>query len=238
MSLTKSDKFKNYFKLAGIGFLCIFIYFFTSSIELDFLKLFNINYEDLPIIVKVIYLISWEIIMICLLMLVLNKKISRDFSNMKKNHKDYFKKYFKYYLIALAVMMMSNFFINIVLNNGIASNEEALRETFEISPIYIFFSSVVFAPIVEEIVFRQGIRNIIPNKILFILVSGLVFGGLHILAGYSGPMDLLYLIPYCAPGFAFAYILADSDNIFISIALHLMHNGILVSLQFLVLIFS
>lgn len=238
MSLTKSDKFKNYFKLAGIGFLCIFIYFFTSSIELDFLKLFNINYEDLPIIVKVIYLISWEIIMICLLMLVLNKKISRDFSNMKKNHKDYFKKYFKYYLIALAVMMMSNFFINIVLNNGIASNEEALRETFEISPIYIFFSSVVFAPIVEEIVFRQGIRNIIPNKILFILVSGLVFGGLHILSGYSGPMDLLYLIPYCAPGFAFAYILADSDNIFISIALHLMHNGILVSLQFLVLIFS
>lgn len=238
MSLTKTDKIKNYFKIAGLGFLCIFLYFFISSIEVDFLDMFNIKYENLPLTIKVIYLISWEIIMICLIMLVLNKKISRDFKNMTNNHKKYFKKYFKFYLIALAVMMMSNFIINIVLNNGLASNEETLRETFEISPIYIFFSSVVFAPIVEELVFRQSIRNIIPSKIIFILVSGLVFGGLHILAGYSGPMDLLYLIPYCAPGFAFAYILADSDNIFISIALHLMHNGILVSLQFLVLLFS
>ena len=35
-----------------------------------------------------------------------------------------------------------------------------------------------------------------------------------------------------------AYILADSDNIFISIALHFMHNGILIALQFILLIFS
>ena len=238
MNTVKNNKYINYLKLAGLGLLCIFIYFFTSSIELDFLKLFNINYKDLPLNIKVIYLISWEIVMMCLIMLILNKKVSRDFSNMKKNHKEYFKKYFKFYLMSLGIMLISNFIINILLNNGLSSNEETLRETFNVSPIYIYFSSVIFAPVVEELVFRQSIRNMIPNKIIFILVSGLLFGGLHILTGYSGPMDLLYLIPYCAPGFAFAYILADSDNIFISIALHLMHNGILISLQFLLLIFS
>ena len=135
-------------------------------------------------------------------------------------------------------MIMSNLFINVFVTDGIASNEEVLRETFKISPIYIYFSSVIFAPIVEELVFRQGLKNIFPNKILFILISGLVFGGLHVLTGYSNPTDLLYLIPYCAPGIAFAYILADSDNIFITIAIHCMHNGVLVALQFLVLIFS
>ena len=232
------DKLKKYLKTAGLGFLCIFIYFFISAMEVSFLQLFNIDYKDLPLIIKVIYLIAWETITLCLIMLVLNKKISRDFKNMTENHKQYFKKYFKFYLIALMIMVLSNLFINVGINNGIAGNEEALRDTFKVSPTYIFFSSVIFAPLVEELVFRQSLRNIIPNKIIFILVSGLIFGGLHILTGYSGPIDLLYLIPYCTPGIVFAYILADSDNIFISIALHCMHNGILVSLQFLLLIFS
>ena len=238
MDFINLSKYKKYFKTAGLGFLCIFIYFFMSSIEFNFFKLFDISSDDLPLTVKVVYAITLETLIMCLIMLVLNKKISKDFKNMIKNHKKYFKKYFKFYLIALGIMFISNFFINIILNNGIASNEKTLREIFDISPIYIFFSSVIFAPIVEELVFRQSIRNIIPNKVIFVLISGLIFGSLHVLTDYSGLTDLLYLIPYCAPGFAFAYILADSDNIFISIALHCMHNGVLVALQFLVLLFS
>ncbi|MBP3461550.1 MAG: CPBP family intramembrane metalloprotease [Bacilli bacterium] len=236
--MKNSKKFINYLVNALLGFGCIFIYFFISDLEIYFLSLFGIDYTELSTSFKIIYLIIWEIVTICLIALLLNKKLSKDFENMKKNHKQYFKKYFKFWLIAVAIMMISNLFINFFLDNGISSNEETLREMFKISPIYIFFSSVIYAPFVEELVFRQSIKNIIPNKIIFIIVSGLIFGGLHIVSGYSGLTDLLYLIPYCAPGFAFAYILADSDNIFISIALHFMHNGILIALQFILLIFS
>ena len=238
MEFFKNNKFGKYLWNALLGAACISIYFLITEFELFFLNLMNVDYTSLPLTVKVIYLIGWEVLTICLIMFILNKKITRDFNLMKENHKQYFKKYFKFWLIAVAIMMISNLIINIVMSGDMPSNEETLRETFKISPFYIFFSSVIFAPLVEELVFRQSIRNIIPNKIFFILVSGLVFGGLHIVSGYSGPMDLLYLIPYCAPGFAFAYILADSDNIFISIALHFMHNGILIALQFMLLIFS
>lgn len=231
-------KFKNYLISALLGFACLFIYFFISDLEIYFLDLFGVSYNELSTSFKVVYLIIWEIITMSLIALILNKKLVRDFNNIKKNHKEYFKKYFKFWLIAVAIMMISNLIINCLLDNGLSSNEETLREMFKISPIYIFFSSVLYAPFVEELVFRQSIKNIIPNKFLFILVSGLVFGSLHIVSGYSGINDLLYLIPYCAPGFAFAYILADSDNIFISICLHFMHNGILIALQFILLIFS
>lgn len=237
MKFFNDTKFGRYLKTAGIGLLCILLYFIIPSLELSFLNICGIDYDTMPISLKVFYLIIWEIITMCSIVLILNKKITKDFNDMKKNHKKYFKKYFKFWLISVGIMLISNLFINL-MSNGIAGNEESLRETFKISPFYIYFSSVIYAPLVEELVFRQSIRNIIPNKILFVLASGLIFGGLHILSGYSGPMDLLYLIPYAAPGIAFAYILADSDNIFISIALHLMHNGILVSLQFLLLIFS
>lgn len=73
---------------------------------------------------------------------------------------------------------------------------------------------------------------------LFILMSGLVFGSLHVLNSTNSLAELLYLIPYSAPGIIFAYILAKTNNILVTMGLHFMHNGILVSLQFLLLIFG
>ncbi len=238
MDILNNSKIGKYLINAFLGILCIFIYITISDFELGFLKLLNIDFSSMPMTIKVLYLVIWEIITMCLLMLILYKKVSKDINDMKKNHKKYFKKYFKFWLISVGVMMMSNLVINFLNNNGIASNEETLRDMFKINPFYIFFSSVIYAPIVEELVFRQSIRNIIPNKIIFIIISGLLFGSLHVLGSYSNPLDLLYIIPYSAPGIAFAYILADSDNIFISTGLHFMHNGILIALQFILLIFS
>jgi len=227
---------KNYIKEASKGIICILIYLFSSKFELGLLELLNIDYNNMPLSIKVTYLIIWEIIIVSCIALVLNKKIEKDIKDMKKNHKIYFKKYFKFWLIAVGIMMMSNAIIGILNNGSVAGNEEALRDMFKISPIYIFFSSVIYAPLCEELIFRQSFRNLIPNKFFFIIVSGFVFGALHVVGSYSSPVDLLYLIPYCAPGLAFAYILADSDNIFISTGLHFMHNGILIALQFLFLI--
>lgn len=238
MKKKEENKIIKYTKTALLGLACLFLYFIIPDIELSFLNLFNVNYSEMDTIFKVIYLIIWEILTICMIVAILNKKIVRDFIDIKKNHKAYYKKYFKFWLISVAVMMISNMFINLIITDGIAANEQTLRDTFKISPLYVFFSSVIYAPLVEELVFRQSLKNIIPNKILFIIISGIVFGGLHVITGITSPIDLLYLIPYCAPGFAFAYILEDSDNIFIPISLHLMHNGILISLQFMLLIFS
>lgn len=236
--ITNNNKIKNYTKNAFLGILCIIIYFGLSDMQVSFLSLFHINYNEMSLPFKVTYLIIFEIFLMSLIVLVLNKKISRDFQNMRKYHKEYFKKYFKFWLISVGIMMLSNFIINFFVKTGISANEETIRETFKISPIYIFFSSVIFAPVVEELVFRQSLKNIIPNKYIFIIVSGIIFGGLHVITSLTSVADLLYLIPYCAPGFAFAYILADSDNIFIPISLHFMHNGILIALQFILLIFS
>ena len=122
-------------------------------------------------------------------------------------------------------------------NSKTSSNEEAIRNLVVKSPIYAYFSGVIIAPFIEELVFRRGLRNIINNNTLFILISGLVFGGLHIITGYSGITDLLYLIPYCFPGLVFAYILTKTDNILIPISIHLLHNGILISWQIFIYMF-
>jgi membrane protease YdiL (CAAX protease family) len=67
-------------------------------------------------------------------------------------------------------------------------------------------------------------------------MSAFVFGGLHVFSSAETLIDLLYIIPYGAPGFVFAYMLSKTDNIFVPMGFHFMHNGILVALQILLLL--
>lgn len=226
---------KEYVKRASIGVLAILLYFILSSLEETPFALLGINMNTLPTYIKIIYSVLFESVLMLIIIVLFKDKLRKDVKDLKKNHQKYFNEGMKYWLISLAVMMISNLIIN-TISGGIAGNEETVRSIFNISPFYIFFSAVIFAPIVEELVFRQGIRNIFKTDFLFILVSGLLFGALHVASNFTGWFDLLYIIPYSAPGIAFAYMLKKYDNIFVSMGFHFMHNGILIALQFVILL--
>lgn len=226
---------EKYFKTALYGILGIFLYFLLYSAESLPFHLLNVNLNALSNTIKIIYMTIYEIMMINIMILLYYNDLKTDYIDIKKNHQKYYHKYFKYYLIAFGIMMISNLIIILVLNKDMSTNETLIRETFKISPFYIYFSGIIFAPIVEEIVFRGCIKKIIPNKYIFVVVSGLLFGYVHISSNINHISDLLYLIPYSSLGCAFAYIYYKTNNIFSSMGLHFMHNGVLLSLQFLTL---
>lgn len=229
---------KNFnFKDFIIGIVALIAYFLLSNLQNFPFILAGIDTNNISTNIKIIYLVIYEIMTIAIILLIFNKQIKKSFKDILINHKKYFSENMKYYLIGIFVMLLSNSFIVFVLENNIASNEEAIRSLFQISPLYIYFSSVIYAPIVEELTFRQAFKNILGRNWIFILVSGLVFGGLHVIDSGISLIDMLYLIPYSSLGIAFAYILYKTDNIFVTIGFHFMHNGILIALQFLTLLF-
>lgn len=218
----------------GIGVLCT--YFIMNELLILPFVLAGINYDTIPLTIKVIYAIIYEFAMIGIIILILKNEIRNAFKDITKNHMNYFSKYIKYWFLALIIMFASNLVITFISKGGIAGNEETIRTMFSKTPVYIFISSVFFAPILEELVFRQGLRNIFSNNIVFIIISGLIFGGLHVVGNINAWYDILYLIPYCTPGFIFAYILTKTDNIFVPMGIHFLHNGIIMSLQILLLV--
>ncbi len=221
--------------LTGLG--AIVVYILMSEMQLLPFQLLNINVQSIPTYLKVIYLICYEAIMIGIIILIHFRKLKKDIKNIKINHKKYFSTCLKYWLIALFIMYMSNLFIYMI-DSGIPSNEEIIREQFQLSPIYIFISAVLFAPVLEELIFRQSICNLFRNKWLFIILSGLIFGGMHVFTHeITSITDILYIIPYSAPGIAFAYMLNKTDNILVSMGFHMLHNGIMVALQFILVYF-
>ena len=143
--------------------------------------------------------------------------------------KDY-EPYIKYYILAIFLMAVSNILINL-FTPEIAGNEQIVRSTLKKAPIYMFFSASIFAPFTEEMVFRESLKNIIKNKTVFIIASGLIFGGLHVIGNINNFSDILFIIPYSIPGFVFAYMLVKSDNILVPMGFHFMHNTFLIISQ-------
>ena len=92
----------------------------------------------------------------------------------------------------------------------------------------MIFCTCIYAPVCEELAFRKSIRDVINNKYLYVLASGLIFGLLHVIGFISTPLDLLYLIPYSSLGIVFALLYYRTNNIFSSITIHAMHNALSV----------
>ena len=134
-------------------------------------------------------------------------------------------------------MMISNLIINgIVFNGSIAANEESNRELILASPFLSIFLAVFIAPFVEEITFRYGLRKIFKNVWFYAIFSGFIFGFLHAISGIESAkdmLDLLYIIPYGSLGFAFSVIYYKTDNIWVNIFTHMLHNGLVYSLLIL-----
>lgn len=227
---------KKYLKNCSIGILVILSYFLIPT-YIKYVVAYLANgslSEEISVILSIII----EILTLAVILLIFNKRIKENYVDLKKNHKKYFSKYFKFYLIGLAVMYISNAILIFGLNGGLAGNEESIRSILLVHPIYVYISAVLIAPSVEELVFRGAIKNIIPNSILYILCSGLIFGVMHLVGNITSIIDLLYIIPYSSLGIAFAYIYSKTDNIFITMMLHTMHNGILISIQIAVMLFG
>lgn len=214
-----------------IGILIFLFYIITSECMYLPFELFKIDYTKFDLTFKIVYSLLYELVIILSIIWIINKKVINDFKDYIKNFKKYIHEYFKYWVIAFGLMITFNLIITTTFPNILPSNQQAINSLFKISPIYIIVASVVFAPILEELVFRLGFRYMFKNNTLFILSSGLVFGSMHVISSFTSFIELLYIIPYSIPGIVFAYVLTKSKNIFIPISLHMIHNGLLIGLQ-------
>ena len=81
--------------------------------------------------------------------------------------------------------------------------------------------------------FRGLLRKIFRNKYVFLIISSLIFGSMHVIPILTNPMQLLYLISYILSGLQFGYIYIKTDNIFASTVLHIFDNVLALVLMLL-----
>jgi len=201
------------------------------------LSLVGIDYNGMSLVSRAIYVLIYNLIYILILVFLYRDTFKKDLKKYIKNFKKDMPKYLDYWAISYALMMGSSIVINLLIPQSTATNQEILDNLFTRVPFYVIISSVLFAPIMEETIFRLCLRNVFKSDKTFIIISGFVFGALHVVGSFESFADLAQIIPYSIPGFVFAYTLVKSKNIFIPISLHFFHNAFMTLTQILPLFF-
>ena len=165
-------------------------------------------------------------LMISFLIFLFYKDLKVEFETFKKNLSSSLKTGFKYYIMGIGGMIISSLIIT-NFTGGTSANESSVRELLLASPVFMLINISLLAPITEELIFRKSIQPLIKNKWVRAIISGILFGGAHLLTGnVIRLVDLLFLLPYGSLGFVFSLMDSDTKTTFTSITYHGIHNAV------------
>ena len=214
--------------------ICFLLFYFISDILKYLLLIFNVDYKSLSIKGLVIYQLIASLIIFITLIILYFKDYKKDFKEFKNNLSKNIVYIIKMFVLFIILKFIITFIsVGILLLLGYDAslitsvNQELIESYVKTAPIMMLISSSIIAPIYEEGLFRLGFRKIINNKFVFILVSGTLFGLMHIFPLENGVtliLGLIQSITYVTMGIFLAYIYAKRDNIFISTGVHFLNN--------------
>lgn len=203
-----------------LGFEIIYILIF---------KFLNIDVSTITFKQNIILTLIKELFFVLLLAIIYRKYLKEKWIDFKNNFTSYFELGFKSWFLGLIGMIFLNNIISKIAS-PIVENENAVQTIINNFPTIALILTTLLAPIVEELIFRKSLQDIKLPKWIFIIVSGLIFGYVHLI-GSENPLDYLYILPYGLLGSCFAYTLSKTDNIYVTIMMHMLHNGILTLLS-------
>lgn len=127
-------------------------------------------------------------------------------------------------------MILCNLILLFILPDSTTSNnQQEILNSLKVTPILTTLVAVVFAPIVEEIIFRgclyAKLREIF-NYRMCLIISSLAFGFLHVYQSLiSGDFrDCAYILTYAVMGMQFGILYEKHDSLVACMILHCMNN--------------
>ncbi|MBN2503724.1 MAG: CPBP family intramembrane metalloprotease [Bacilli bacterium] len=142
--------------------------------------------------------------------------------------------------LVYAAMIVSQMLLVYVFGiESTSQNEIMIASMFSDDPLslfLLFLSLCIFAPLIEELVFRKVLYGYLERKLGYavaIIGSGLIFGLMHVIS-YG---DFIQAIPYVLMGSVFGYIYHRSNrSIYVTIGVHFINNLISYILYFIAVI--
>ena len=210
-----------------IFILSFLIFYFGQYLQLVPIILFDIKYPTDNMLTYSLLNLFSNVCILLLLFWLFKVPLKEDFKKFKKKPFKMMDTAFKFYMLGLVGMMLSNIIITFVLGGGGAENEKVVQSMISSAPFLMVLNAGILAPIIEEVVFRKAMDGLFKKKIFYVLASGLLFGGLHVVSTTASFLDLLYIIPYSSLGFSFAYMDREEECVYPSIIMHMLHNTVL-----------
>lgn len=180
-------------------------------------------------------------IFLIIILFIYSKDLKNYYINLKKDKKK-FKTLLLYFIIFFIIStLLSNIILNIIeqntnINFNVDMSNKTIFSLFKIFPsgtLFVIFFTCIFTPFVEELVFRKSIRDVIDNKIIFIIVSSLLSWYFQVSLLNPNISEFVLAISTLLNSIFASYIFVKNDNILYSILPRMMYNIVICLIQLL-----
>ena len=196
-------------------------------------------YFILPYIVNLLSDVKYVSVVLSLLYLLLiiylyRDTIISDFKKIAENKKKSIIAIITGVVLIFVSMLLLNVILEVIFNiKGTSENDWSLKKIFDSSPIFLMILTCIYYPIVEGIVFRKALRDIIDKKWLFIIFSSLFYFLFNIIYTSMSLYSLITSICYFTSMFILSTIYYKSDNFILSVLILSIYNLIFSLLNFI-----
>ena len=212
----KEDKITNLLK-AILIFVC---YVFYSKIGTTLFGMVGLTDTVSMFISDFLFLI---VIILCY-----KKKLKKDVSIFKENYslKEKILLIIKWVCIILVINIIMGILTEIFypeLASGFDENSSAVLQLFDMAFVYSIFKTLLFAPIAEELIFKQMIRDVVKNDLAFILISSAIYTAMNFMYASSAIFIDLFGYFMLSAILSLSY-LKSHDNIIVVILIKFVYN--------------
>lgn len=184
------------------------------------------------------YNVIFDLILLIFAVIIFRKELKQQLCDLKQTDKLNLVNELLQGIVILYVASFVGSFISMLFTRStdVSENQEALELLINQMPFLMILTVVVFAPILEEIIFRLlFFTGVYPkSRWLAYIISAGLFGLLHvytpILEGDFS--EILMVFPYLLMGIGLCLVYEKSDNIFVPMLSH----GIINLISFILLL--
>lgn len=195
--------------------LAIIIFFYTSIPVLAILRIIGLEITKSNYKMLVVYDFISSLVVAVFISALYYDVIINDLKKLKNKCNGKVSVYLKSIMIGFLFLLITKFvsaYVVTIISNlfnieiTTADNQAIIEKMVKSMPLLITLSASLFAPISEEVLFRGGIRKLMNNLGVFVTVSGLIFGLMHVTDNIVFMLEILFI------GIIINYLINNKNN--------------------------
>lgn len=202
-------------------FIVFFIYFLYTMYASTLFQSLGLNNT-------IIASFAGDIIFSCFIIYTYRKNLKSDLKKLKKQSlKKTLWTIFKWVIIIFVFVIFCGFITDLIIPGHVNdANTSAVYDLYSVSTWYTIFKTMIFGTLIEEILYRESVRDNIKNNFMFIIISSLIYTFLNtVFVGFTEGFVLSSMLIYFLPAifWSIAY-LRNNDNILLLSLIKFTYN--------------
>ena len=207
------------------GLLKVFAIFI---IYLIYNSVFQAIFTALNIHSGIITMFTGDVLFLIGMIALYYKDLKESLDNLDKSKRKFIGTVVIGVVLLFAVNMIVGMISEVLVpSNSISDdNTTSIYNLSQISFVYTLFKTMVFGVIAEELLFKQSLRKVIPNNVLFVISSSLIYAVMNVIYGdLSSPYLLTDALSYFAVSATLATMyIKNQDNIILVMFIKFFYN--------------